>query len=206
MPYPTQQELLEAKSLPTYWIDRHFLRPDPYAFSSVSKSFNDLACDIADSLEVDRNGVFCIGSGAVGLSLNPKKIMSGQLKRFGADSDLDLAVISSRYFDVAWRDLLEATQPHLNEIPEEIERNLTWQKKRLFDGAILTNKLLSSLSFGTKWLGAIDRIGENLATSLDRNVIVNLWIYRDYWSLRNYIARGVVACQQSTPATRTPEA
>ena len=46
-------------------IDRHFLRQDPFAFSTASRSFHDVACQIADSLDVGRNGVFCIGSDAV---------------------------------------------------------------------------------------------------------------------------------------------
>jgi hypothetical protein len=204
MSYPLEGELLHAYD-PPQWIDLHFLRQDPYAFFNTGLSFHEIACTLSHILDVERNGIFCIGSGAVGLSINPGKIENGHLKRFGTDSDLDIAVISSRHFEIAWRELLLATQPHLKEVPKEVEENLSWQRKRLFDGAILANKLLGSLSFGPKWLGAIDTISGKIADSLDRNVTAEFWIYRDYWSLRNYVAGGIVACQRALQIEATTE-
>lgn len=195
MSYPEERELLSAED-PPCWIDRHFLRQDPFAFGRSALSFHDAACDLSARLDVERNGIFCIGSGAIGLSINPEKISGGHLKSFDSGSDLDIAVVSSRHFELAWRDLLLATQPHLKEVPANVEEHLSWQRKRLFDGAILGNKLLGSFSFGTRWLGAIDSFSGRLAEALDRNVNAEFWIYRDYWSLRNYVARGVVACQR----------
>jgi hypothetical protein len=194
MPYPTEDELLAASD-PPKWIDRHFLRQDPYAFHATRVTFHETACELADSLDVERNGIFCIGSGAVGLSLNPGKIENGHLKRFDDRSDLDLAIISSRHFEIAWRELSRLTQPHLKEVPSGVQEHLAWQRKRLFDGAILSNKLLGSFSFGSEWIGAIDRIAGRLEDALDRSVRTEVWIYRDYWSLRNYLTGGIVACQ-----------
>ena len=204
MPYLNETELLSAED-PPVWIDHHFLRQDPFAFHSGTLSFHDAACALACTLDVERNGIFCIGSGAIGLSINPHKISKGHLKHYDSNSDLDIAIISSRHFELAWRELLLATQPHLKEVPREVETNLSWQRKRLFDGAILANKLLGSFSFGTKWLGAIDRFSGRLEDALDRNVQAEFWIYRDYWSLRNYVARGVVACQNTLRLKGTPE-
>ena len=194
MAYPTEKEILEVGEPPT-WIDRHFLRQDPFAFETAGLSFSDVACDFAEALDVERNGIFCIGSGAVGWSTSPVKMRGGRLKHFDEHSDLDLAIISARHFEDAWRELLRATQPHIPEVAPEIQANLSWQRKRLFDGAILSNKLLTALSFGPHWRGTVDRIGGRLADALDRNVSIEVWIYRDYWSLRNYVARGIVMCQ-----------
>ena len=195
MAYPHETDLLGATD-PPGWIDQHFLRQDPFAFAHGTLSFHSAACTLSESLDVERNGIFCIGSGAIGLSINPAKIVDGHLKEFDHDSDLDVAIVSSRHFELAWRELLLATQPHLKEVPAAVEKNLAWQRKRLFDGAILANKLLGSLSFGTKWLGAIDSVSGRIEDSFDRSVTAEFWIYRDYWSLRNYVARGVVACQR----------
>lgn len=195
--YPNEDELLSAID-PPVWIDQRFLRQDPFAFASIGVDFHKVACEIASELEVDRNGIFCIGSGAVGLSINPKKVIDGHLKPFDTESDLDLAIISSRHFEQAWRDLLEATQPHLDQRPEELVKNLSWQKKRLFDGAILTNVLLGQLSFGSGWIGRLDKISTTISVALDRNIDVHAWIYRDYWSLRNYIGEGLKKCRTKT--------
>jgi hypothetical protein len=198
MPYPTHDELLEAEPIPE-WLDDHFLRADPFAFQDTG--FRPVVRLVSAGLDVDANGIYCIGSGAVGLSLNPSNIIDESLKSFDAGSDIDLAVISEVYFERAWRDLRRATQPVLpeTEIAEVVRENISWQKKRLFDGAILAHKLLPELSFGSSWLPATTRISERIATLLDREVTVNLWIYRDYWSLRNYVATGLVKCRRRIP-------
>lgn len=204
MAYPDEAELIKVAD-PPRWIDQHFLRQDPHVFAGKTPSFHDTACELANRLDVERNGIFCIGSGAIGLSINPANIENGHLAEFNVDSDLDIAIISSRHFELAWRELLIATQPHLKEVPKEVEENLGWQKKRLFDGAILVNKLLGALSFGPEWLAAIDVVSGQVGDALDRNIKTDFWIYRDYWSLRNYVGRGIVMCQTKLLLEATPE-
>lgn len=193
--YPTQDQVL-AVTDPRGWIDAWFLRGDPWAFVSEEVDFVDISCEAAQKLGVDRNGVFCIGSGAIGLSLNPGKMVGGNLKQFNSESDIDMAIVSRSHFDIAWQDLLVATQPHLREVSPTVTQHLAWQKKRLFDGAILTNKLLGEFSFGIDWLQGIEQLSQLIVSRLDRNVKVEFWVYRDYWSLRNYVAKGLVGCQR----------
>lgn len=70
MTYPTQEELLAAE--PTLeWLDEHFLRTDPYAFGP---EFRVITKAVARGLRVEPNGIYCIGSGAIGLSLSPHKV------------------------------------------------------------------------------------------------------------------------------------
>ncbi len=193
MGYPTQAELLTAEPL-VEWIDAHFLRADPYAFRG-STGFRPVVALISTTLDVDANGVFCIGSGAIGLSLNPAKVTDARLKSFDVDSDLDLAIVSEVHFETAWRDLRRATQAVLDEIPFELTEHLDWQRKRFFDGAIVAHNLLPFLSFGSVWLANLVRLSEGVAVLLDREVQINVWIYRDYWSLRNYVATSIVRCR-----------
>jgi hypothetical protein len=192
MLYPTQAEILANEPLDE-WIDEHFLRFDPFAFQACG--FRPIITVIARELRVDPNGVFCIGSGAVGLSLNPGKIQRKALKPFDATSDLDFAVVSEVHFEQAWRDLREATRPTLTAVDQQLRDNLTWLKKRFFDGAILAHVLLPYLSFGNSWISAIVKVQQDVALALDREVAIKTWIYRDYWSLRNYVAASIVTCR-----------
>lgn len=193
MGYPSEADLLLAEPL-LPWIDEHFLRVDPFAFRSVG--FRPFVQMAVDEFGVDANGVFLIGSGAVGLSLNPSKIQQGRLAEFRVESDLDVALVSEVHFETAWRDLRRAAQPTLAATSSNLTKNLDWQKKKFFDGAIIANKLLPELSFGSPWLTAGVRMSERVATLLDREVEINYWIYRDYWSVRNYVAKGVVECRK----------
>jgi hypothetical protein len=193
MPYPSQAELLGADPL-LPWIDENFLRSDPFAFRTTG--FGSVLALVARELDVDANGIYLIGSGAIGLSINPGNVIGGNLKLFEQESDLDLAIISEVHFEAAWRELRRAVQPTLDEIPEDLRKNLDWQRKRFFDGAILAHKLLSVLSFGPIWQPALVRVAEHVAVLLDEERPLNIWIYRDYWSLRNYLATGIVKCKQ----------
>ena len=192
--YPSQEELLSAQS-PFDWIDRNFLRCDPFAFRS--SDFQAFALTCSDSLGVDPNGVFCIGSAAVGLSLNPGKILEGRLKQFDINSDLDVALISEVHFERAWRSLRSQAHPAIvGEMEQELVDAMGHQRKRFFDGAILANKLLPYLDFGAEWVTSMVRVSEVAARALDREIDVNCWIYRDYWSVRSYVANGMIKCRE----------
>lgn len=192
--FPTQDDIVGAESL-LEWIDESFLRLDPYAFPGPS--FRRITSLMVREFGIDPNGVYCIGSGAIGLSINPSKIADRKLKTFDDKSDIDLAIISETHFETAWRDLRKASQPTLTQTSEVIEKNLNWQRKKFFDGAILANKLISELSFGRQWLAASVKLEQAVAVALDRNIDVNYWIYRDYWSLRNYVATGLIRCREA---------
>jgi hypothetical protein len=196
--YPKQEELLGSEPL-LKWIDGNFLRSDPFAFSEVG--FKSVVGDLSDEFDIDPNGIYCIGSGAVGLSLNPTKIRGSALKPFDAASDLDLALISEVHFETAWRDLRRASQPSVAVMDSVIRENISWQKKRFFDGAIVANALLPAISFGPEWLEAHVRISERVAVMLNREIDVHFWIYRDYWSVRNYVAESIVKCRKKLVVT-----
>lgn len=190
--YPTEADLLNAHADPS-WIDDFYLRSDPFAFRQTS--FRPVVSLITKEFDVDANGVFCIGSGAVGLSLNPEKVTGNALKRYDDASDLDLAVISEVHFETAWRDLRRAAAPSVTPLDELVATNLRHQKKRFFDGAILADRLLPVLSFGPAWIQSLNRLSELIALSLQRNVDVHMWVYRDYWSLQTYVLGGIVGCR-----------
>jgi len=194
--YPDQEELLAVPEENLLdWIDAEYLRHDPYAFEG--HDFRKVARSAAGLLDVDPNGIYCLGSGAVGLSLNPAKIQAdGSLKRFDSESDLDLAVISSHYFDLAWRDLRRASQPTLNALDKDFRDRLSHQRKRLFDGAVLADKVMPMLTFRESWHRALGQLSQQIAITLDRNVPVHVWIYRDYWGVRNYVSEGILKCRK----------
>lgn len=175
------------------WLDRHFLRHDPLAFQS--DDFSEFALNVSKHLEVDPNGVFCIGSGAVGLSLNPKKASGGSLKKFDSDSDLDIAVISELHFETGWRALRARAHPVLDEMDAELRDAVNHQRKRFFDGALLINKLLPEMPYGAQWFRGIELMKADVAERFGREVPVNIWVYRDYWSVRAYVAEGLFKCK-----------
>lgn len=193
MKYPTQDELVDAGNVFEF-LDERVLRQDPFAFAETD--FDQFVRVCVKALNVDPNAVYCVGSGAVGLSLNPEKISSGELKAFDDKSDLDIALISETHFEIAWRDLRSKGHPVVAEMETDLMKHLSWQKKRFFDGAIIATHLLPALTFGPAWIPALVRVEQEASVLLGRNVDVNAWIYRDYWSMRSHVAEGLLKCRK----------
>lgn len=190
--YPDQTALVRAVSIPD-WVDRNFLRGDPYAFRHGS--YQEFVFQCGASFGVDPNAVFCLGSGAIGLSLNPSKISDGQLKPFDEQSDLDVALISDYHFELAWRELRHQAHPAYGPTDSGLQAHLSWQRKRLFDGAILTNLLLPLLSFGPAWQLGLIQVEQTAAEQVGREISVHFWVFRDYWSVRSTVARSLLDCR-----------
>ncbi|MGJ8720844.1 MAG: hypothetical protein ACSHW9_03260 [Salinibacterium amurskyense] len=194
MNYPNAADLQNIENLPV-WIDRHFLRNDPYAFNLTSENFfPEFVAECVREYDVDSNSVYCIGSGATGLSFNPLKMNGSDLKTFDNGSDLDIAIISPFLFETAWRDLRTAVHPAYASPSGNLQKKISHQRSRMFDGAIVANKLLSHLSFGSKWLTSRQRMQIVWREKLDIQGDINMWIYRDYWSVRSYAAEGIQKC------------
>lgn len=143
---------------------------------------------VAKGLGVDPLNLLIVGSTSVGISLspNPAKFM----KPFHNESDVDLAVVSARHFDEAWRWLRNlGPVESLHATAKDTADLLKWHRRSLvFDGTIATDKLLSYLPFGSDWASVLGRAG-TLAPTQDRDVKAR--IYRDFDSLRSYHQRNV---------------
>jgi hypothetical protein len=121
-----------------------------------------------------------VGSAGVGFSLAPLK----EFSEFSQGSDIDVAVVSQRYFEEAWKWLRElGPAKRLTKGSLEYDM-LAWHRKNLvFDGAIATERLLSRLPFGARWRSGLGRAGKREPT-IGRDIKVRL--YRDFQSLRAY--------------------
>ncbi|MEV8265448.1 hypothetical protein AB0P00_14995 [Microbacterium sp. NPDC077057] len=159
--------------------------------------------DLGAELEVDPLCIVIVGSTAVGVSLSPKD--DKRFRPFHDESDVDVAVVSARHFDEAWR-WLRALGPldALKGRPDEADL-LGWHRRSLvFDGTIATDRLLPYLPFGATWQSALGRASLR-APTLDRDVKAR--IYRDFESLREYHRRNVESLKaelQLEPPAGTP--
>ncbi len=92
---------------PSEFVSVHLLESVPAVFSGNSRRWIEWKTRLAKMLEVDAYEIALIGSAAVGFSLNPRK----RFAPFSASSDIDVAVVSSHHFDLAWRYLSLAYSP-----------------------------------------------------------------------------------------------
>lgn len=164
---------------PSDFVSRYVLEPVPFVFDGNMQAWIAWKTNLAKQLDVDPREIVLTGSGSVGFSLNPRKL----LKAFGAESDLDVGVISRHYFDMAWW-TLRRYNPLFGGASRA--RTKAFNQHRagyIFDGSIATDQVLSLLPFGVEWQRALDYMGRIDPTS-GRDV--KLRIYRDFESLRGY--------------------
>lgn len=172
------------------WCARKWLlEATPYVFTSVSSDkYWDWKDTLARGLGVDAKNVVVTGSSAVGVSLSPYK----RLRSFDETSDIDVAVISTFHFDVAWRTLRNLgtrryalTTEQAAALKEHVSRYVYW-------GTIATDRLLPILPFADVWMETLGKMA-SIEPTMDRDIKVR--IYRDFASLRAYLNMGIKSLQ-----------
>lgn len=165
----------------------HILDRVPAIFESRHQ-YASWRSQIGKGLGVDPLNLLVVGSTCVGVSLSPSR--NKFLKPFHPESDIDLAVVSGRHFDEAWRWLRDLGPiDTLRETSRDTADLLSWHKRSLvFDGTIATERLLQHLPFGAEWAAVLGRAGKVPPTQ-DRDVKAR--IYRDFDSLRAYHEKNV---------------
>lgn len=171
--------IYDLRSLePQSFVARHIFDRVPFAFGTDQAGYLDWRSLAAVQLGVDPAELTIVGSAAIGLSLNPQK----NFKLFDMKSDIDIAVVSPYHFQVAWRFFRRNStlRARLNN-----KERAAWDDHRqrlIYWGAVATDRLLARLPFGREWRTALDNI-ENASPTSNA---VNVRIYNDYDSLRQY--------------------
>lgn len=174
---------------PAEFTSFHILDRVPAIFKS-RQQYASWRSQIAEGLGVDPLNLLVVGSTCVGVSLSPSR--DKFMRPFHSGSDIDLAVVSDRHFDEAWRWLRNLGPiDTLRQTSKDAADLLQWHKRSLvFDGTIATERLLSHLPFGAEWAAVLGRAGRVPPTE---NRDVNARIYRDFDSLRAYHEKNVRA-------------
>lgn len=182
----TRDEFIESLKTeqPESFLEKNLLRSNPIAFGGNEDAYFSWRMELSGLIDVDPSCIILVGSSAVGFSLNPNK----NYKKFDDTSDIDVAVISSQYFTIAWRYLRMNFSRTRNL---DYKTSSAWKEHQstyVYWGTIATDKLLGVLPFGKKWMDAITKLASAGPTF---NREINLRIYYDHDALRSYQLRGI---------------
>jgi hypothetical protein len=156
----------------------------PIIFNGDSELYRKWRTDLANLLVVDPCEVVIVGSAAVGVSLSPYK----NFKPFGASSDVDVAIISEKFFSEAWYSLRKIDFALIRITPAQRAAIQEHQMNYVYWGCVATDKLLPILPFSISWLTARTKMSEHAGT-FGRDI--NFRIYRDFGALRGYHRLGL---------------
>lgn len=152
----------------------------PYVFKGDYEAFLQTKLKLSKLLGVDSCSIIFVGSSCTGFSLSPYK----NLKVFNDKSDIDIAIISHYYFDVAWHAIRNINPfDYDEEVREAIQSHA---KTLIYWGTIATDKILGIMPFAKEWLHAQDEISKE---AVFENRKVNFRLYQDHEALRAYHLR-----------------
>ncbi len=172
------QDLIENKQPFSYLASRWLIDRVPYIFDNEDQYIHWKE-RLARLIGVDSKSIVFVGSSCIGFSLSPHK----KLDDFDKYSDIDIAIVSSHYFDVSWQTLINIGTKIFTL--NYLERGLYYDhKKRLiYHGTIAADKIIHLLPFGKEWVESLSKMSQ-MKPTIGREIKVR--IYKDFESLRAY--------------------
>jgi len=164
---------------PREFVNKYIFDCVPFIFGGNRENYVQWKQELGLLLQIDSNNIIIVGSAGIGISLNPTK----NFKEFNAESDIDVALISSFHFLISWRYL--RSNNHVRMRLPEYQKNcwIDHEKKYIYWGTIATDKLLGVLPFGRDWMRAVNDLAR-VGRTFNRDV--KFRIYNDFESLRSY--------------------
>lgn len=173
-------EVVESSDEPVgVLVSKLVLERLPHTFDSVGQYIN-WRHHLAQGLGVDARDILLIGSACTGRSLSGRK----KYGVFGSKSDLDIAVVSSLYFDIAW-DWFRSSSPVAIGLDEDQQKRFKAHRSHyVYEGVIAADVFISYFDFGGKWLKAA-QASEHLLPERLKGRPQAFRIYRDVAALRS---------------------
>jgi hypothetical protein len=164
-------------------LSQRIIEGVPQLFNGDADLYLSWRADLAGRLGVDPHVLKLVGGACLGASLNPNK----GFKTFDPDSDVDVAVISARYFDEAWYYLRMMPVKRFYSLTPRAQTAVKEHRTRyVYWGAIATDRILPYLPFGPTWFTALNQMAQREPTF---GRAINIRLYRDIESLRLYQLR-----------------
>ncbi len=191
---PIKKDLVELNSIDFY--NKYFLRSHNWYFKNVLNIPNDnIACAyddfkqiVSSSLDIQFNNILLVGSAKIGFSLNPKK----KFKQFSFSddekpSDLDIAIISNRYFELFWKTFRSAyclkNKHHYKYISRSIYR-----------GYICEHNIRIILECRKRWQEISAKCNKKLQSEFYIKNPISYRIYRNWDDLQEYSLSSISDC------------
>ena len=151
----------------------------PFIFNDSFDQYLSWKEKLSDLIGVDCRAIVFTGSSSVGVSLNPDKNFS----EFSDQSDVDVAIISSHYFEIAWHFLRNIGTKYHRLKPREKSAVDDHRGRLIYYGTIATDKIVHLLPFGSLWVQSMNEMAK-MEPTIGKEI--NFRIYKDFESLKSY--------------------
>ncbi len=132
-------------------LEEHVFSVVPYIFREDRRAYRRFLSLLSRSLSVDRESIAVVGSAGIGFSLAPQKYPT----LIRPDSDVDIVIVSQRWFDISWLEILRSTSRR-SRLSDTERKYLDEHKDKnyVFGGWIWPDRITRVLLVGTPWFAA----------------------------------------------------
>ncbi|UUZ92355.1 hypothetical protein LJK87_44405 [Paenibacillus sp. P25] len=131
----------------SFVVSKWIIDCPPYIFEDDILECIEWKEKLSSVIGIDSRSIVITGSAGVGFSLNPSK----DFREYRNQSDIDVAVISTHFFDISWHALRNLgsrrhrlTEEQKESVNDHVNRLIYW-------GTIATDKILPILPFAKEW-------------------------------------------------------
>jgi predicted nucleotidyltransferase len=181
MQIETLRQELRHKSVSRV-VNKYILGNDPLCFGKDVDLILELKEPIANHFNIHVKSIEIVGSAKLGVSLSEERYG----KAYDKDSDIDLVLVSSELFDMAWHDLLR-----LDFISHQLTEKDGEYLKECYDtihrGFISPDRLPPASSFGKKWWKIFSDLSNKEKYEYRKirgRLFKNWWFVEKYYSIR----------------------
>jgi len=166
-----------ASSSVSETVNSYILTSDPICFNGKDSIIYELRKMLADHFDVHLKNIEIVGSGKLGISLNPSPARYG--KKFNKNSDIDLVIVSGELFDIAWHELVKKESSMFGREQEKI----TSCYENISKGIISPDKLPNKMEFSKKWWSIFSSLS-SIEKFEKRKIRGRL--FKDWWFVEKY--------------------
>ena len=159
-------------------VNKYILGGNPICFGGREILILQLKKDLTEHFNIHIKNIEIVGSAKLGVSLGSDKL--GKL--FDAQSDIDIAVVSSELFDIAWFELmkLESISYKLNEKDRSFLKDCS---NLISKGFISPDKLPKISNFSKIWWKIFSELSNNDKYEYKK---IRGRLFKDWWFAERY--------------------
>lgn len=163
-------------------LNKHILDGDPICFNGDLDLIMNLKMSISDHFEIHIKNIEVVGSSKLGISLSEERFG----KPYNEKSDIDIVIVSSELFDVAWHELLKLDFKYHKLTPKDIE-SLKDCYNTIHKGYIRPDKLPANIGFTKSWWQIFSELSNKEKYEYRKirgRLFKNWWLVEKYYSIQ----------------------
>jgi predicted nucleotidyltransferase len=170
-------------------VNKYIFRNNPICFSGDEILISELKRALAEHFNLHTQNIEVVGSAKLGISLSNESLG----RPYNKSSDIDIALVSSELFDLAWLELMKL-ESIFYKLPQKDRDFLTECLGAISRGYISPDKLPTVSNFSKNWWSIFSSLSNQKKyeyTKIRGRLFKDWWFAEKYYSIQlNLLKKG----------------